>query len=217
MIKNFTFPIFIFCSVSLLACNKPANSIEPSTVSSKKDNLEVYEKLNPKDQAIINEYNQATNLITTGDVDGFQKQIKALIPKIKSISDEQQRNMILMNVYNQLDMTQEAFDLNEQLLKKSPSHDKQEFKCFLLNRLDKKEELPQCYEVAAKLIKNELDKPEIKNSSEYPYSEWSYYFFMYQAGHNEYKEKMTNLIKSTSDPKIKSDLQTAFDQEVLSN
>ncbi|EKU56594.1 hypothetical protein ACINWC323_2594 [Acinetobacter sp. WC-323] len=216
MIKNITLPVFIFCALGLLACNKPANSIEPSDISTKQNHSEKVAKLNTKDQAIVNEYNQATDLITTGDLEGFQKQIKGLIPKIKSISDDKQRNKILMNIYTQLKMNQEALDLNEQLLKNNPSYDKQEFQCFLLKRLDKNEGLPQCYETAAKLIKIELDKPEIKNSPEYPYSEWSYYFFMYQAGHHEYKDKMTKLIKSTTDPKIKSDLQTAFNEEVLS-
>ncbi|WP_151869893.1 hypothetical protein [Acinetobacter sp. TUM15509] len=215
MIKNITFPVFIFCTLGLLACNKSANSVEPSDISTKQSNSEQVAKLNTKDQEIVNEYNQATDLITTGDVDGFHKQLKALMPKIKSISDEKQRNKILINVYTQLEMNHEALDLNEKLLIKNPSYDKQEYKCLLLNRLDKKEDLPKCYETAANLIKIELDKPEIKNNPEHPYSEWSYYFFMYQAGHHEYKEKMTNLIKSTANPKIKSDLQTAFDEEVL--
>ncbi|QHH99413.1 hypothetical protein [Acinetobacter dispersus] len=215
MIKKFTFPILIFCSFALLACNNSANSIEPSTVSSKKDNLEVHKKLNAKDQEIVNEYNQATDLITTGDVTGFHNQIKALIPQIKTISDDKQRNLILMNVYTQLEMNQDAFDLNEKLLKKNPSSDKQEFQCFLLKQLNKKEDLPTCYETAAGLLKKELSHPEAKKDPDYPYSQWSYYFYMYQAGHTEYKEKMLNLIQSTSDTKIKSNLQTTFDDEIL--
>jgi CHASE3 domain sensor protein len=108
-------------------------------------------------------------------------------------------------------MYQEAYDLNNKRLAENPSTQKQFVKCELMKSLKLAQEMMKsCHEKTAQGIQKELESTP-KDDPSYPYLEWFFLLEMYQAGHDEYKQKMEQFIKSTKDETMKTRFKDSYD------
>lgn len=203
MIRNYTFCIIFLFPLGVNACN---DSSSHSKVELEKNKINQM-PLSSKDQAILNEYNQVTQIIVTGDVNLFHQKLKELLPKVEFMSDEKKKKFILMSIYTQLGMDQKAYDLNGEILKQNPTAERQEFQCILMSKLGKKkEDIQNCYSETANKIRNVLKESDIEKDPEYPYILASYYFAMYSSGAIEYKLKMRKIVEEQKNDEIKERL-----------
>lgn len=140
--KKLIVSLLICCPVFLFsACGNASNKqLEQSTKSEVK-----HAQPSKNDLMIADEYNKIMMNYNELRPSETLKKAKEFLPQIKKIQDDRLRNQILMNAYFQLSMFQEAYDLNEALLKENPTAFKQQVKCKLMENLGKSSvEINEC-------------------------------------------------------------------------
>lgn len=116
----------------------------------------------------------------------------------------------------QIKQYEEAYNLNEILINQNKTANRVAFRCQLLELLNKDESTKnQCYEISAKLIKENLNTIS-KNDPMYSYAEFVYFLEMYRAGHNEYKAKMQTALSLIKDQSLKMNANIWY-EDAISN
>ncbi len=115
-----------------------------------------------------------------------------------------------MNIYMQLGMYKEAYELNGRMLKDSFTIERLILQCDLVYISKRsKAEYEQCYARLAIAFRKEL-KGMRRSDPEYAYSEWGYLLFMYKSGHDKYKEKLKKMLDSAKDEQMKLTFENLY-------
>lgn len=171
------------------------------------------DKLSLDDRRLIDEYNGISDSLIN-DSSKFKQQLILFLPKAFKIKNRNERNNILMNIYTQTEQYEEAYKLNETLIKENPTTANIAFRCQILELLDKDLNIKkQCYETSAKSIKKELSSISERDPM-YNYAEFVYFLEMYRAGHVEYKEKMKTALSLIEDESSKMNANIWYEDAV---
>ncbi|QMS81784.1 hypothetical protein [Acinetobacter baumannii] len=212
MIKYLT--PFILCSVTLIsACGNASNSANDTKTSQEN----VVQHVSAEDQKIIDKYESYFKYYREGNFEEFQKKMKEVLPEVSKITNKSKREFMQMNIYMTLQNYDEAYALNEKQLSEKPNDlARLNFRCQLHTLQNKSSDVvSKCYDITAKALKAELEKPESKKDPNYKQAEFTYLLTMYKAGHPEYKEKMQKFIEEIDDEALKTSLRTVYDSEVV--
>ena len=173
------------------------------------------EILSLADRKTIDEYNQIITTYIMDDENKFHEKLKLFTPKALQIQNKNEKNNILMNIYMQTKQYNNAYKLNELLINKKETANRVAFRCQLLELLDKdKSTKKECYEISAKLMKENLNKIQ-KNDPMYSYSEFLYFLEMYKAGHKEYREKMETALSLIKDQSLKMNANIWYEDAIF--
>lgn len=190
--KKFILPIFIsIATLSLMtACNSSANN---GLDNSK--NTETKSELNSESRKFIEEYNSLIlEFQNTDDETKTAQKLKSLIPKLKQINSDKERNRILISSYLRIGDIDQAYKLTEEILAKEKKPNMKNFQCMLMESLQKPASLiKDCYSEAALLYKNELNKLD-SAAATYTQMLWGYNVNMYHAGNNEYIDHLKKIV-----------------------
>lgn len=194
-----------------MACNNSNQAIDSSSQSS----ISQKDKVNSNDVMLIEKYNEILKRIATNDLSTVQQELKDFIPQALGISNNKERNLILMNIYTQTKMYHEALALNSILLKTNPNNvNAQNFQCLLLNTLNEPDaKIKNCYATLSITLKNNLDTLK-SNDPIYKYVKWSYYSAMLHAGNPEYQDKLKSIVASQKDDDSKFQFENMYDAEI---
>lgn len=106
-----------------------------------------------------------------------------------------------MNIYMQLGMNKEVYELNEKLIIKKPMVSRFIFRCQLMDLLKHDEKTVQrCHAIAGSEIFKVLDK----TSPTFEYDELAYFIEMYKGGYHEYHNKIKTSIEALKDEDMKA-------------
>lgn len=178
-------------------------SLNLSACEHKNNNLTVVEgqELSSTDKALIEEYNMFFDYLRNGDEKKFHESLKKFLGKVELIQNSDERNNILMNIYMQLGMNKEAYELNEKLIIKKPMVSRFIFRCQLMDLLKHDEKTVQrCHAIAGSEIFKVLDK----TSPTFEYDELAYFIEMYKGGYHEYHNKIKTSIEALKDEDMKA-------------
>ncbi|WP_374667835.1 hypothetical protein [Acinetobacter sp.] len=171
-------------------------------------------ELSAYDKKIIEKYEQLQKSFRTLVQEDFVIKQKEFLPEVLKIKDKKTREKLQMQIYTATGMYKEAYDLNEKLLKESFSTARLVTKCELSYYAQiPKQEIEACYTELAAIVQKKL-KTTPKNDPQYIYGEWGYLLFMYKSGHDEYKQKMENFIRSTKDETDKYQFQNSYEMAI---
>ena len=166
--------------------------------------------LSEEDKKLIEEYNRIFDYLINGSEEEYHKKLKAFLPKVQSIKNNKERNNAFMNIYIQLGMYKEAYELNDKILKDSFSIERLILQCDLVYISKRsKAEYEQCYARLAIEFRKEL-KGMRRSDPEYAYSEWGYLLFMYKSGHAEYQDKLKKMLDSAKDEQMKLTFENLY-------
>ncbi|MBP6437386.1 MAG: hypothetical protein KA288_08300 [Paludibacteraceae bacterium] len=166
--------------------------------------------LSEEDKKLIEEYNRIFDYLINGSEEEYHKKLKAFLPKVQSIKNNKERNNAFMNIYMQLGMYKEAYELNDKILKDSFSIERLILQCDLVYISKRsKAEYEQCYARLAIEFRKEL-KGMRRSDPEYAYSEWGYLLFMYKSGHAEYQDKLKKMLDSAKDEQMKLTFENLY-------
>ena len=166
--------------------------------------------LSEEDKKLIEEYNRIFDYLINGSEEEYHKKLKAFLPKVQSIKNNKARNNAFMNIYMQLGMYKEAYELNDKILKDSFSIERLILQCDLVYISKRsKAEYEQCYARLAIEFRKEL-KGMRRSDAEYAYSEWGYLLFMYKSGHAEYQDKLKKMLDSAKDEQMKLTFENLY-------
>ena len=166
--------------------------------------------LTEEDKKLIEEYNRIFDYLINGSEEEYHKKLKAFLPKVQSIKNNKERNNAFMNIYMQLGMYKEAYELNDKILKDSFSIERLILQCDLVYISKRsKAEYEQCYARLAIEFRKEL-KGMRRSDPEYAYSEWGYLLFMYKSGHAEYQDKLKKMLDSAKDEQMKLTFENLY-------
>ena len=166
--------------------------------------------LSEEDKKLIEEYNRIFDYLINGSEEEYHKKLKAFLPKVQSIKNNKERNNAFMNIYMQLGMYKEAYELNDKILKDSFSIERLILQCDLVYISKRsKAEYEQCYARLAIEFRKEL-KGMRRSDPEYAYSEWGYLLFMYKSGHAEYQDKLKKMLESAKDEQMKLTFENLY-------
>ncbi len=168
-------------------------------------------KIAPEDQVIVDKFMSLVKGLGTSENETVKIELRELLPEVSRIKNKNERERIQRNIYTTLKMHKEAYKLNEKQLAEKPTSEKLIIKCQLLEILNRtQDEIRSCNEKLAQHLHKDLNLAP-KDDPQYPYGEWAYLFAMYKARHSEYKQKMEEFIASTTDEKMKSEFQDAYE------
>lgn len=198
--KKILLPLCIsFTTLGLAtACNSSSNNPAENSTNSK-----ISSELSSESKQIIDEYNSIILEFQNGDDETkTTKNLKSLIPKLKQINSDKERNRLLISSYLRVGEIDQAYKLTEEILAKENKPNMKNFQCMLMESLKKPALLIKgCYSEAASLYKNELNKLD-PSAATYTQILWGFNVNMYHAGNAEYIE---NLKKIANDQKNEND------------
>ena len=197
---------FIFGST---ACSSEKISLNQNDVkeAQKKESISTLSK---EDTAIINDYKNTINKLNLRDKENADKVMKDSLSEIKKITNNQERQKIEMQIYLATGMYEEAYNLNNKMLKDSFSQELLVTQCELSYYAKRsKDEYEKCYSDLALILKEELRKVS-KNDPQYIYGEWGYLLSMYKSGNVEYKNKIKKFIDSIQDETVKYQFESSY-------
>ncbi len=191
------------------ACNSSANNgLDSST------NNEIKSELNSESRKFIEEYNSLILEFQNADNETQTAQkLKSLIPKLKQINSDKERNRILISSYLRVGETEQAYKLTEEILAKEKKPNMKNFQCMLMESLRKPASLIKgCYSEAAILYKNELNKLD---PSAFTYTQmlWGFNVNMYHAGNNEYIDHLKKIVNDQTEENDKFMYEQLFELE----
>ena len=163
----------------LSACSKASDNKEIQS-----QNNEVIEnqslenkQLSENDLKIIDKYNQVFTLVSEGEDDQFKQELERLLPEIVQIKNKKEREKNLMTSYLQLEMFEEAYELNQQRIIENPSLES--FQCLLMKQLKRsKRDIEKCNQNVANHILMELSNSSDLNEEERATMKGIYYLYM---------------------------------------
>lgn len=210
LMKNFILPLCIFTILGLTAaCNSSANkpienSMAPETTS----------ELSSDSKRIIQEYNSI--ILEFSNVDDETKtlqKLKFIIPKLKKINSDKERNSLLISSYLRLGDIDQAYKLTQKILTKESKPNLKNFQCMLMESLKKPASLiKNCYFETALLYKNELNKLD-PSASTYTQMLWGFNVNMYHAGNANSVENLKKIIHDQKNENDKLMYETWFELE----
>lgn len=213
--KKILLPIFIsFAAIGLTtACNSSSNNAVENSTNSK-----IKSEPNSESKKVIEEYNSL--ILEFQNVDDETKTIqklKSLIPKLKLINSDKERNRILISSYLRVGETEQAYQLTEEILAKEKKPNMKNFQCMLMESLKKPASLIKgCYSEAASLYKNELNKLD-PAAATYTQMLWGFNVNMYHAGNNEYIDQLKKIVNDQKNDNDKLMYETLFELETNTN
>ena len=173
-------------------------------------------QLSEHDQKIIQKYNDSISMLMNEGQYSFKQKLTELLPEIKTIENTQERNLILMNIYLQLGDFEQAYLLNEQQLKKEVTSHRQSFKCMLMQQLKyDKDELKQCYQLAASELKKVIDQNPKEEKDLVILAQGEYYLYMFKAGHITYLKQFEFYQTQVKDEFLRDRLELMKEQMML--
>lgn len=182
-------------SFSLLACDKH-NSEQPRAVTTIKE-LSTKQQVSESTKQYILEFDQIMQgLQTTEDVNITDKKLESLLEKIPYTNSSLEEMKLKLKILIRLGYLEQAYELTKEILLVDSNSNLQESQCILLRKMQKSEkEVHDCYEKSANSYLTDMDKFE-KSNLKYQYALWGNYSSMYQAGHQEYKDKLKHIVNS---------------------
>lgn len=213
--KKFLLPLFIsFITLGLAtACNSSSNNpIENSNTP------KISSELSNESKQIIEEYNSLILEFQNADDETLTTQkLKSLIPKLKLINSDKERNRILISSYLRVGEIDQAYKLTEEILAKENNPNMKNFQCMLMESLKKPTSLIKgCYSQAASLYKNELNKLD-SSASTYTQMLWGFNVNMYHAGNAEYIESLKKIVDDQKNGNDKLMYETLLELEMNTN
>lgn len=208
--KYFLIFLTVFLIFGSTACSPNKHNASHTEVKPVQDNEDA-SNLSIDDQTIIKKYKDTINNLNFREREHANKTMKDILPEIRKIKNDYERQKIEMQIYLATSMYQEAYDLNNKRMEEDPSTQRQFMKCELMKSLNLAQALiKSCHAKLAQDIHKELDNSS-KDDPLYIYGEWSYLLAMYQAGHDEYKQKMQDFIAATKDETMKTRFKDSFE------
>lgn len=209
--KKILLPLLIsFTTLGLTAaCNSSTNNTEENS-----KNTEIKSELNSESKQIIEEYNSLIlEFQNSDDEEKTTQKLKSLIPKLKQINSDKERNRILISSYLRIGETEQAYKLTEEILAKEKKPNMKNFQCMLMESLQEPASLIKgCYSEAATLYKNELNKLD---PSAFTYTQmlWGFNVNMYHAGNNEYIDHLKKIVNDQTEENDKFMYEQLFELE----
>ena len=191
------------------ACNSSTkNSLENSK------NIEIKSELNSESKKVIEEYNSLIlEFQNSDDVKKTTQKLKSLIPMLKQINTDKERNRILISSYLRVGENEQAYKLTEEILAKEKKPNLKNFQCMLIESLQKTASLiKDCYSEAALLYKNELNKLD-PSASTYTQMLWGFNVNMLHAGNREYINHLKKIVNDQKSEQDKLMYESLFELE----